>query len=109
MKDTIPAYPSFYHALSRYSARSPAPIAAFDCARYKVGARLLLLKKYTPCGLLGIHVLLVTSCPTSLSLSSTCTTVPRYPHPPSPSKLAVRCKGVHGDGVNIGKVAGKRQ
>jgi hypothetical protein len=28
--------PSFYHALSRYSARSPAPIAAFDCARYNV-------------------------------------------------------------------------
>jgi hypothetical protein len=44
MKDTIldatrraPPSPSFYPALSRYySARSPAPIAAFDCARYKM-------------------------------------------------------------------------
>ena len=49
MKDTIPdttrrapPSPSFYHALSRYSARSPAPIAAFDCARYNERAGLLL-------------------------------------------------------------------
>jgi hypothetical protein len=43
LKDTIcdtrertPLSPPFHHALSSYSAHSPAPISAFDCTRYKV-------------------------------------------------------------------------